>query len=113
MVAVDPIAQLRQLLGESLEPGGKEEDSLFSDLEIQGFLDGAGGDPERAAYDGWRAKAAALANLVDVTDGAASRALGSLLDNAQTMVKLYARSSSGSTEGRTRVGRIRRTGEPR
>lgn len=103
------IAQLRKLLGEEIPEGGTPEDSIFSDDDLQLLIDANPGNLERAAYDGWRTKAAHFANLVDVTDGNASRAMSDLMDNADKMVKIFARSSLGPTEGRTRIGRIRRT----
>jgi len=101
--------RLRGLLGEPIPDGGTAADTLFTDERIQDFLEIAGGDLDRAAYEGWREKAAQLSNLVDVTDGNASRKMSDLLDHANQMVKIYLRSSSGPTEGRTRVGRIIRT----
>lgn len=98
--------KLRALLGESIPDGGTAADTLFSDEEIETLLADANDDLDRAAYEGWRQKAASLANLVNVTDGNASREMGKLLDNAEKMVRIYLRSSSGPTEGRTRIGRI-------
>lgn len=109
MAPPSQIRQLRKLLGEEIPEGGTPEDTLFSDEELQLLLDSNPGNLERAAYDGWKTKAAHFANLVDVTDGNASRAMSDLMDNADKMVKMYQRSSAGPTEGRTRIGRIRRT----
>lgn len=96
--------RLRQLLGESKPTGGSEADTLFLDEEIEDLLD-EHGDIERAAYEGWRVKAARLSNLVDTTEGNAQRKYSQLHDQALEMLKTYLRSSSGPTEGRTRVGR--------
>lgn len=101
-MAISDVERVKQLLGET----GSEP--LFTDGEIQDLLDGADGDTERAAYEGWRAKAAKFADLVDVTEGNASRAMSDLHDHALKMVSLYARASAGPTEGRTRIGKIRR-----
>lgn len=109
MAPPSAMKQLRKLLGEDVPEGGTSEDTLFSDEEIQLLLDNNPGNLERAAYDGWKSKAAYFANLVDVTDGNASRAMSDLMDHADKMVKIYQRSSAGPTEGRTRIGRIRRT----
>ena len=105
-----PDAQLRQLLGEDIPSGGSEEDTLFTNEQILDLLLEGGGDVERAAYNGWRVKAAKLSSLVDNTEGNIQRKFSQLLDNALEMVKVYQRSSSGPTEGRARVGRIRRPG---
>ena len=99
-----PHKKLRQLLGEVIPPGGTEADTLFTDEEIQDLLE-ENLDPERAAYEGWKIKAAKLANLVDTTEGNAQKKFSQLLSNAETMLKTYLRSSGGPTEGRTRVGR--------
>lgn len=100
--------RLRDLLGESIPPGGSEADTLFTDEKVLDLLTLSGGDLDRAAYEGWRAKAAALSNLVDTTEGNSQRKFSQLLDNANDMVKMYLRSTSGLTEGRSRVGRARR-----
>lgn len=101
----EQIDELRGMLGERIPPGGTASDTLFDDAQIVRWID-ANPSLERAAYDGWRSKAAEFANLVSVTDGAASRELSDLLKNAKDMAALYQRSSDGPTEGRTRIGRI-------
>lgn len=102
-----PDVKLRQLLGEMVPPSGTDADTLFTDEEITDLLDGVvdGDGMERAAYEGWRIKAAKLSNLVDNTEGNVQRKFSQLLDNANTMIKTFARSSGGATEGRTRIGR--------
>ena len=106
MATIAEIANLRMLVAEPIPVSGTEDDTLFSDERIAEILTNAGGDPERAAYDAWREKAGLLANLVTVTEGAASREMTELRAKALEMIKLYSRSSAGPTEGRTRVGRI-------
>jgi hypothetical protein len=83
-------------------------DPMFSDAELQLVLDNALDSPERAAVEGWRWKAAKYAALVDVTEGNASRAMSDMQGHAMEMVKHFERSSAGPTEGRTRIGTIRR-----
>ena len=106
---ITDIARLRAQLGEDIPVGGDEQDTLFTDREIQDFLDST---PtfDRAGYEGWRVKAARLSNLVDTTEGNMSKKYSQLLAHALEMTKTYQRSSGGPTEGRTRVGRIRRPG---
>jgi hypothetical protein len=106
-----PDEQLRQMLGESIPDGGTDADTLFTNIEIEQFLEN-GPNLEYAALSGWRIKAARLASLVDTTEGNAARKLSQAFTQAQDMVKLYTRSASGPTEGRTRVGRIRRDEVP-
>ncbi len=103
-MAITREQELRQLLGEDTPVGGTEADTLFTDAEIMNLTDQFD-DLERAAYQGWRVKAARLSSLVDTTEGNSQKKFSQLLDNAADMIKLYSRSSSGPTEGRTRVGR--------
>lgn len=107
-MALSDAERVRQLLGESVGPGQSEADTLFTDEEIEGLLAESFNNVERAAYEGWRVKAAKFANLVDITEGNASRSMSDLQDHALKMVAHYARATAGPTEGRTRVGRIRR-----
>lgn len=108
-MALPAEVRLRQLLGEDIPPDGTEADTLFSEEEIVDLIE-SNPDLERAAFEGWRVKAARLSSLVDTTEGNAQRKFSQLLDNAETMIKIYQRSSGGATEGRSRVGRIVRPG---
>lgn len=96
--------KLRQLLGEQVPPGGSESDTLFTLEEINDLLS-ENGDMERAAFEGWRVKAAKLSNLVDSTEGNSQRKFSQLHSQALDQIKIYMRSSPGPTEGRARVGR--------
>ena len=96
----EQIADVREMIGEPAEA-----DSLFTDDRISSWINSAS-SLEAAALRGWRAKAAHFANLVNVTDGAASREMSDLLVNAQAMIKLYTGLSRGPAFGRTRVGKI-------
>jgi phage terminase small subunit len=107
MASPDDITKLRRVLGEQIPENGSEADTLFKDVDLSQLIDDAP-DLDRAALDGWREKAAALSNLVDTTEGNSQKKFSQLLNNALNMVKAYSRSSTGPTEGRTRVGRIRR-----
>lgn len=107
-MSLTPQDQLRMYLGEVVGPGQTDEDTLFTDVEIQQFLDDAGSNVTRAAREGWRAKAAKLATLVDVTEGNSSRAMSQAHAQALDMVDHFNHMTSPKTDGRTRVGRIRR-----
>lgn len=102
-------SRLRGLLGETIPEGGDESDTMFTDAVIEDLLLQANGGVERAAYEGWRLKAAKLSDLVDLTEGNASRAMSDAHAHAMDMIKHFQRSSGGPTEGRTRIGKIRRT----
>jgi len=101
------IARLRSILGEDIPSGGDEQDTLFTDREVQEYISSTP-SLDRAGYEGWRVKAARLSNLVDTTEGNSQKKYSQLLDHALEMIKLYQRSSGGPTEGRARVGRIKR-----
>lgn len=105
--STENITELREMLGESLPEGGTEADSMFTNTQITTWLEAAV-SIEAAALKGWRVKMAHYANLVNVTDGAASRELSDLMTHAQEMVTMYTRLARGITWGRTRVGKIRR-----
>ena len=101
------VTALRLRLGESIPAGGTDADTLFSEEQLQAIVDTTGSSDE-AALEGWTIKRAHLANLVNVTDGAASRELGQLFDHATEMVDDYSRKLNGRS-GRTRIGRITRS----
>lgn len=107
---LDDTDRLRALLGEDIPEDGSASDTLFTNAEIQSYLDANPGNIERAAYDGWRVKAARLANLVDTTEGNVQRKFSQLSTNAEAMVKVYLHAVDGPIEGRTRVGRAVRPG---
>lgn len=103
---MDNATLLRDYLGETIPEGGTDDDTMFTDAEITDILAMAPGNVERAAYEGWRIKAARTANFVDVTEGNASRKMSQLGAQATQMLKVFGASREGPTEGRTRVGRI-------
>lgn len=106
------IATFREKTGEVIPEGGSEADTMFTDTQVSNWLTAAE-DMNHAIVEGWEAKIAAWASLVDVTDGAASRKLGDLMDHAELMLKYYrGRIAAGPGEGRsgrTRIGKIVRT----
>jgi len=105
---------VRQKLGETIPAGGTASDTMFTDAEIQGWIE-QGATINHAVVEGWEAKLAHFSNLVDVTDGAASRKLGDLAEQAEARLKYYrgriaAGPDDGLTRSRTRIGRIVRNG---
>lgn len=100
------ITALRRKLGESLSEDGDDSDSLFTDQLLGEWVEQYEGDLDRAALEGWETKMAHFANLVDVTDGAASRKLGDLMTHAMEMVEMYSKRLRGAAYGRARVGKI-------
>lgn len=104
MATSEQVKALRQKIGESIPPDGTESDTLFTDAEVGVWVDNY--TPHLAAAEGWEAKMAHWANLVNVTDGAASRELSDLMDHAEKMVSYYRRQALGPVRSRTRVGKI-------
>lgn len=109
-MAISDVDRLRGLLGEVIPDGETEGDTNFSNNQLEEILESNGGVIERAAFEAWRQKAAIFANLVNVTEGNASRNMSDLHKHALDMMKAYQSSGPGSTltQGRTRIGRIRR-----
>ena len=108
-MALDQITRLRNLIGEPIPVGGNEADTLFTDVQVQDFLD-EGGRLTQAAYVGWLAKAGIYAGLVNTTEGNASRNMSDLHANALEMVRFYQGKIDLPVSGRTRIGTIRRYG---
>lgn len=96
------------MLGETVGADQLEGDTMFTDEQIQTWIDHAL-SLEHAALRGWRAKLARYSDLVNVTDGAASRSFSDLSNNARYMVDLYSDLVRGATFGRTRIGKIVRS----
>lgn len=105
-MALSALDRLRLLIDDPVPLDGN--DPMFSDPTLLDILSQNADDPERAAAEAWTMKAARYASLVDVTEGNASRAMSDLHDHALKMVKQFQSSRTGPTEGRTRIGRIRR-----
>lgn len=101
------VTRLRLKLGESIPAGGTESDTLFSAEQLQSFISG-NSTFDGAVLEAWEAKLAILANLVNVTDGAASRELSDAFDHANDMVAYYGKKSNGRS-GRSRIGKIVRS----
>lgn len=109
---MEPTADLRASLRMKLgEP--EEAESVFTDAQIDLMLRGST-SLNRAAVTGWESKVAHFSGLVDVSDGAASRKLGKLYDNALDMLKYYRGQANQGVEStarsRSRVGKIIRHG---
>lgn len=101
--------RVRSLIGESIPIGGVAADTMFSDEEIEDFLELAGvGDDAvfAAAYYGWMEKAANYANLVNVNEGNAARELSDLHRQAMRMADRYVGYVPTPSRGRARMGRI-------
>lgn len=102
------IAEVRELIGETIPSGGVEADTLFTDLQVQAWID-ATTTTDSAVVLGWRAKAAKFADLVDTSEGTSKRAMSDLLDHALKMVALYDGTTGGTPAGRTRFRKLTRS----
>lgn len=109
-MVLTPQSQLRLLLGERIPEGGTGFDTMFSDDEIDHFLEQGSGVVKAAAYHGWVAKAAELANYTNVIEGNSSREMAELHRQALRMIDRYAGYVSTPSRGRARIGRIVRPG---
>lgn len=101
--------RLRARLGEDIPSGGADEDTLFSDEEIDDLLNTTS-SLDAAISEGWEVKAARLASLSDVAEGNSRRNLSALHRQALTMAR---HNSSGSDANRVRLGNISRPRGPR
>lgn len=109
-MALTDVDRLRQLLGEEIPSGGTEADTLFTNEQIQDFLTSSDDDLTAAAALGWRAKAAEVAGLVDISEGNASRSLGQVHKHALAMAEFYGGGdlTTGATARRTVIRKITR-----
>lgn len=96
MATSEDIALLRRRIGERIPDAGTEADTMFTDVEVTAFIDEASGNLDTATLLAWEAKAAELANLVNVQEGASRRDLGSLHKQALDQVKHWRDVSAGS-----------------
>lgn len=105
MASEAEIARLRLLIG---EPSGE----VYDDEDLGTRLDTADGDPNKAAYEIWTEKAAAAAELVDISEGGSSRKMGDIYEQALNMAKHFGSLVSGGVEPDapkyTRVSKLRR-----
>ena len=98
--------RVRALIGESIPVGGSSADTMFSDEEIEDFLEEAGQETNAAAYHGWMEKAANYANLVNVNEGNAAREMSDLHRQAIRMADRYVGYVTTPSRGRARMGKI-------
>lgn len=101
-----PAQLLRGLLGEAIPSGGTEADTMFTNLEIDDFLEIGDQRVEAAAYYGWREKAANYAALVNVNEGNSAREMSDLHRQAMRMINIYEAYVPAPSKGRARIGRI-------
>lgn len=81
---------LRLYLGERIPAGGTDADTFFSTTEIQDLLDRHPESLNGAAAEGWRAKAAEFATLVDTSESGGSEKMSQMHKQALEMEAKYA-----------------------
>lgn len=96
----------RALLGELFAAPQTAADTMFSDNEIEDFLEQGFGNPQAAAYWGWMEKAANYAALVNVNEGNAAREMSDLHRQALRMADRYVGYVETPSRGRARMGNI-------
>lgn len=107
MATAEQIAALRRLIAES-------DESTYTDQVLSDLIDASDGNLNTVAYEVWTEKAAAAANLVDVTEGGSSRKMGELHEQALNMAEMFRNRALEATTpptGSTGV-RIRRIVRP-
>ena len=90
MATPEEIARLRLLIGEPT-------DETYTDEVLDTRLDTAD-DTNKAAYEIWVEKAAAAAELVDISEGGSSRKMGDIYEQALSMAKHFGSQVSGGVE---------------
>lgn len=83
------VDRVRLFVGEPIPADGSEADTMFTNAQIQDFLDAGTGSISRAALAGWKAKAAEYSNLVNVSEGNSQRQMSDLYKAALEMVEFY------------------------
>lgn len=99
-------ARVRALIGESIPDGKAASDTMFSDDEVEDFLESGNQDVFQAAYWGWMEKAANYAKMVNVNEGNAARELSDLHRQALRMADRYVGYVNTPSRGRARMGKI-------
>jgi len=98
--------RVRALIGEVIPAASTAADTMFSDAEVQDFLEEGFTDVNAAAYFGWREKAANYANMVNVNEGNAAREMSDLHRQALRMMDRFVGYVNTPSRGRARMGNI-------
>lgn len=81
--------RLRLLLGEQIPEGGNEQDTFFTELQVQSLLDNNGNSMNLAAVEGWTMKMARYARLIDMDEAGAARKLSQKYRQAREMSNFF------------------------
>lgn len=81
---------VRLQCGESIPSGGSDADTMFTDDQIQTFLDMNNQSVNGATANAWRVKAANFASQVDVTEGNSQRKMSQAYQQAKSQATYWA-----------------------
>lgn len=81
--------RLRLLLGEPIPEGGDEQDTFFTELQVQSLLDNNNDSMNLAAVEGWTMKMARYARLIDMDEAGAARKLSQKYRQAREMSNFF------------------------
>lgn len=81
---------VRLQCGESIPPGGTDADTMFTDQQIQTFLDTNNNSVNSATANAWRVKAANFAAQVDIVEGNSQRKMSQAYQQAQSQSHYWA-----------------------
>jgi len=107
MATAEQIAALRLLIAEG------SDSELYTDTVLNAIIDASSGDLNKSAYEVWVQKAAASAELVDISEGGSSRKMGDIYEQALSMAKHFGdQVSGGVTPDAPRYTRLKKLARP-
>ena len=92
MATPEQIAALRLLIAEPADS------ATYTDAVLGAMIDAADDELNQAAYEVWVQKAAAAAELVDISEGGSTRKMGDIYEQALSMAKHFGGQVPGGVE---------------
>jgi len=92
VATAEQIAALRFLIA---EPADSE---VYTDAVLGSIIDAAANDLNKSAYNVWVQKAAASAELVDISEGGSTRKMGDVYEQALAMANHFGSQVPGGVE---------------
>lgn len=86
---MDPVLLLRDYLGERIPDGGSEDDTFFTDAELEDMITSNPYEVVGAAVTGWAAKAGEYARLIDINESGGQRLLSQKYRQAAAQLKFF------------------------
>lgn len=81
--------RLRLLLGEAIPEDGDEQDTFFTDTQLETILSDNNDQMSLAAVEGWTMKMARYARLIDMDEAGAARKLSQKYRQAREMTNFF------------------------